>query len=116
MVRTDKIALVSIPIKLSYRIGGQSQVFAGLTPSILVNAQQVKLVYSDGTLMTDASEKGYLYDSGAPELIYFIAAGYTYSLSERFEFDFGLNYSFQKWDTSQNQPLGGFVKFYYAFR
>ncbi len=115
-LRTKKIDLLSLPLKLSYRIGGQSQVFVGFTPSVLINAQQEKLVFNDGTIMPGSSETGYLYTTNAPDLIYFMSAGYTYSLSEQFQFDFGLNYSLQEWNTSEKQPFGGFVKFYYTFR
>ena len=115
-LRTNKIDLLSLPLKLSYRIGGQSQVFAGFTPSVLINSQQEKLVFNDGTIMPGSSETGYLYSTNAPDLIYFMSAGYTYSLSEQFQFDFGLNYSLQEWNTSEKQSFGGFVKFYYTFR
>lgn len=115
-VRTNKIDLLSLPIKLRYRVGGQSQIFVGFAPSILVNAHQEKLVFNDGSLISNSTEKGYLYKTGAPELIYFLSAGYTYSLNEQFQFNFGLNYSFQQWNISEKQPMGGFVKLYYTLR
>lgn len=111
-LETKNFTFISMPIHLAYQVFARSEVFIGLSPEMVINASQA---YRVSETNQDQST-GYLYKTGAPSLLLFMNLGYGFSLTEDFKLDLGINYSPQKWNVTEKNPLGGFIRLKYNIK
>lgn len=112
---TQRVELLQIPVHLNYSIGGVHSIFAGLESSFVINAAQElnRLpAFGDATNV----DNGYLYDADTPTYIYLMQVGYGYALNERYKIQVGGSFSNQNWNTTDEKPLGVFLKLNYHIR
>jgi hypothetical protein len=90
-------------------------VFAGLESSFVINAaQELNRLPAFGD---DSNvDNGYLYDADTPSYIYFMQVGYGYALNERYKIQVGGSFSNQNWNTTDEKPMGVFLKLNYHIR
>lgn len=112
---TQRVELLQIPVHLNYSFGGVHSVFAGLESSFVINAaQELNRLPAFGD---DSNvDNGYLYDADTPSYIYFMQVGYGYALNERYKIQVGGSFSNQNWNTTDEKPMGVFLKLNYHIR
>ncbi len=112
---TTRIDLVQIPLHLNWNFGGVNRLCGGIESSFIINASQ-ELDNFDDLGPSNLPESGYLYDTGAPEFMYFLQLGYGRMITERFELEVGGSYSPQNWIPSEDTPASVYFKINYFIR
>ncbi len=109
-LRTDHLEMIQLPIRVTY-LTGVHRVFAGAQLNWVVNGSQEFMQNTESQ-----ANKGYLFDSGAPDPALFVEMGYGYALNERMQLDLGFSTASTIWEPANKRPIGGFIRINYFIR